>query len=60
MNLNKASFLKPTIDPLDIVIDSILKMNPSRQRAIILTNHIEGLCQENKDFDASIGMQDKP
>ena len=60
INLNKASFLKPTIDPLVIVINSILKLNPSKQRSIVLTNHIEGLCQESKVFDAAIGMQDNP
>jgi DNA replicative helicase MCM subunit Mcm2 (Cdc46/Mcm family) len=60
INLDKENFFKVKFNPLEIIINSILELNPSIQRAIILTNHIEGICQKNKDLDAIIGMQDKP
>ena len=60
INLNKDSFIRQTQDPLDIIMNSILKLNPLEHRAITLTNHIEGLCLQNKDLDSAIGMLDKP
>jgi DNA replicative helicase MCM subunit Mcm2 (Cdc46/Mcm family) len=58
-NLDKRSFEPSGYDPLEDIIQSIIKNAPREERAIDLTNHIELLCGKNVKIDAAIGHQDR-